>query len=49
MKNVQIQTQQHKHQIRKDFKQKKKSKVLFAIKHRSGIKGLFALIIITST
>jgi hypothetical protein len=24
MKNVQIQTQQHKHQIRKDFKQKKK-------------------------
>jgi len=24
MKNVQIQTQQHKHQIRKDFKQNKK-------------------------
>jgi hypothetical protein len=26
MKNVQIQTQQHKHQIRKDFKQKKKAR-----------------------
>jgi hypothetical protein len=49
MKNVQIQTQQHKHQIRKDFKQKKKSKVLCAIKHKSGIKGLFASIIIKLT
>ena len=46
MKNIKIQTQQHEHQTR--F-QEIKGKVLFAIKHKSRIKGLIASIIIKST